>query len=65
MSAAAQLTGVGLIPGPVQWVKVSNAAIAVAKVTAAARSQSLAQELPHAMGKPKKKKKDETVPGKL
>ena len=40
--------GVCLIPGSAQWVKGSS--VAVLWVVAAARIQSLAQELPYALG---------------
>ena len=36
----------GSIPGPVQWVKGSGIATAMAQVTAAAQIQSLGQKLP-------------------
>ena len=42
--------GVGLSPGPVQWVKGSGVAVAVAWVVTEAWIQSLAQELSYAMG---------------
>ena len=38
------------IPSPVQWVKGSSIAAPVAQVAATARIQSLAWELPYAMG---------------
>ena len=47
----------GSIPGPVKWVKGSGVAEAVAEVTAVAQIQSLAQELPYAVGMTIKKKK--------
>ena len=40
----------GLILGPAQWVKGSGIAAVVAQVEAVARIQSLAQELPYAVG---------------
>ena len=40
----------GLIPGPVQWVKGSGVAAAVVQVAAVAWSQPLAQELPYVTG---------------
>ena len=46
----------GSIPGPVKWVKGSGVAEAVAEVTAVAQIQSLAQELPYAVGMTIKKK---------
>ena len=46
--------GVGLIPGPVQWVKGSTEATAVAQI------QSLAWELPHAESVTKKKERKKT-----
>ena len=42
--------GTGSIPSPVQWIKVSGVAIAVAQVVAEAQIQSLAWELPYTMG---------------
>ena len=44
-------------PSPTQWVKGSSIAAAMAWVTAEAQIQSLAQELPYAMGTAIKKKK--------
>ena len=53
--------GVSSIPGLVQWVR--DAAAAVAQVIAAAWVQSLAQELPYAVGTAEKeKKKKQEVP---
>ena len=49
--------GAGSIPGPVQQVKISSIAAAVAQVTAPAQIRSLAQELPEATGTAKKGKK--------
>ena len=42
--------GMGSIPDPVPWVKGSSISTAVAPVAAATRIQSLAWELPYAMG---------------
>ena len=42
--------GAGLIPGPAQWFKISRAAAAVAQFAAMAQIQSLAEELPYAVG---------------
>ena len=42
--------GWGSIAGPAQWMEGCADAAAVAQVTAAAQIQSLAWELPHAMG---------------
>ena len=47
----------GRVPTVVQWVKGSGFASAVLQVTAMAWSQSLARELPYAMGVAIKKKK--------
>ena len=44
------LRGTGLIPGLVQWVKGSDIAAAAAQVAAVAQLQSLARELPYAVG---------------
>ena len=41
---------VSSIPGPVQWVKGSSVAVAVAQIEAVAWIQSLAWELAYAMG---------------
>ena len=51
--------GIGLISSQAQWVKGSSVAAAAAtvQVQAAAQIQSLAQELPYAMGVAIKKKK--------
>ena len=46
-----------MIPGPLQWVKGSGIATAVAEVTAVARTQSLAGNLSYAAGVAIKKKK--------
>ena len=40
----------GLIPSPGKWVKGASTATTKAQVTAVAQIQSLAQELPYAMG---------------
>ena len=50
--------GAGSIPGPVQQVKISSIAAAVAQVTAPAQIRSLAEELPEATGTAKKREKD-------
>ena len=42
-----------MIPNPVQWVKGSSVAAAATYMAAVALMQSLAQELPYAMGKKK------------
>ena len=42
--------GAGSIPGPVQWVKGSGVAPAVAEITAVVQTHSLAWELPYATG---------------
>ena len=47
----------GSIPGLAPWVKVSGIAAAAVWVPAAAPIQSLAQELPNAMGAAIKKEK--------
>ena len=47
----------GLIPSLAQWVKGYSVAIAMVQVAAMAQIQSLAQELPCAMGAAIKKKK--------
>ena len=39
-----------MIPSLAQWVKVSGVAAAAAQVAAMAQGQSLAQELPYALG---------------
>ena len=39
-----------MIPGPAQWVKIWGVAAAAAQVAAVAQVQSLAWELPCAMG---------------
>ena len=44
-----------------QWVKGSSAVIAVAWVTAVAQVQSLAQELPHAIGMAEKRRRKKEV----
>ena len=49
-AAEDQCRGEGSIPSPVQWVKGSDIAPAVAQVINVTWIQSLAQELPYAMG---------------
>ena len=49
--------GAGLVPSPELQVKGSSVAAAMAWVAAAAETQSLAWELPYAIGALKKKKK--------
>ena len=46
-----------MIPSPAQWVKGSGIAAALVWVTAVARIQSLARELPYAKDVAKKEKK--------
>ena len=55
-----QCQDAGSIPSPAQWVKGSGIAAAVAWITAVAQIQSLAWELPYALGRPKKKTKTKT-----
>ena len=49
--------GTGSISGPVQWVKGSSIAAAVAQAAAVARIKSLAWELPQATGAANKQNK--------
>ena len=59
--------GVGLIPGPAQWVKGSGIAAPAVEATSVARIQYLGQELPYATGAAilKKKKGKVMIPKKL